>query len=1049
MTRPDDAGPSPKGVLPRDQRDEAAVASAPSPSIEATPGPPSDVAGVRHQVIRADRIFVGRERELVLLRGACDAALSGRPGVVLLAGEPGIGKTRLAEETVIHAHLRGAQVLWGRCRDLKEGTPPYWPWVEIIRDYVRTHDPQQLGADLGSGAADIALVVPEVRERLPNLPDLPPLEGVAARFRLWDGIVNFLLRATARQPLLIVLEDLHWADGDSLKLLVHVATGLEHARLLIVGTYRDVEVRRGHPLKGTLQALVRVGTQRTSLRGLTATDIASFFTHSTGFEPEPALVEDVERETAGNPLFVSEVVRLLEAEGHLDGESAPASRRLSIPHSVPEAISDWLDRLAEDCEHCSEVLSLASVVGYEFTLPVLERVTELEPEQMLDALEEAVRARLILEETTVGRYRFRHALVQETLYAELTAPRRLRLHAGVGRALEQIHAANLAQYYGELAYHFTRAAPVGHAAKAVDYSVKAGDGAMSQFAWETAIQHYERALYVMDLQAEPNAVQRCDVLLALGTAQYRTALDLIDSPEGQHSFLQAAAIAKAIGSFERLARAALEYGGVNPSRTPDARQQVRLLEDALDLAPEGDNALKARLMARLALFCWMVPDKAHRTKTLSDDALAMAQRIGDPSVLAPVLIARYVPIWTPDNLEERLDLAAEVRNAAEVAGDTAHLMFSQFFELACLYEVGDIQTLERANDRMTEAARRSGMPYFWWAETLWQLGRAHREGRFADMEASLSTVGGSSQALTALYFRALHLFIVRREQGRLAELAQPISDVIEMTNDLSNPFDRHRGQVAHIAYLILLIETRQEHEARARFEEFARRDFANLARDAYWLATIVLLADVCALLEDSKRAATLYDLLLPYADRNAAPGSSAIYLGAVSHYLGLLATLLGRWGAAERHFDDALARNARMKAVPHGAWTRAAYARMLLARNSPGDQGRAAELLDQAQATADRVGMVRLVAEVAGLRERLASVGRASGTDALDRFGLSRRELEVVRLLADGRSNPEIAAALFISVRTVQTHTENIYAKLGVHARAEAVDVAHRHGFLR
>jgi ATP/maltotriose-dependent transcriptional regulator MalT len=270
-----------------------------------------------------------------------------------------------------------------------------------------------------------------------------------------------------------------------------------------------------------------------------------------------------------------------------------------------------------------------------------------------------------------------------------------------------------------------------------------------------------------------------------------------------------------------------------------------------------------------------------------------------------------------------------------------------------------------------------------------------------------------------------------------------------MTRDDPNPFDRHRGQVARVASVILLAESGQVEEARERFAEFASADFADLARDAYWLATVVLLADLCVLLQDRRRAATLYDLLLPYAERNAAPASSAVYLGPVAYYLGLLATLLRRWGDAARHFEAALAMNARMKAVPHLAWTRTAFARLLLERNLPAEQGRAADFLAQAEATATEVGLIRLAAAVTALQERLATGRRPAVDEAADRFGLSKREQEVLRLLAEGRSNPEIAERLFISVRTVQTHTENIYAKLAVHTRAEAVDAAHRHELLR
>ena len=384
----------------------------------------------------AGGVFVGREHELNQLRTAFDSALSGRAGIVLLAGEPGIGKTALAEETVIYARLRGAQVLWGRCYEW-EGSPAYWPWVQIIRSYVHARDPQQLRSDLGQGAADIAQIVSDVREQLPGLPEIPHMEGEQARFRLFDSIATFLRNATTTQPLLLVLDDLHWADTPSLLLLQFVVRELGRARLLIIGTYRDVEVGRRHPLTATLAELTREhGMQRIPLHGLTTAEIARFITLSTGVEPEPALVDAVQRETEGNPFFVSEVVHLLVAEGRLGGRRGMASWSVSIPESVREVVGRRLDRLSSAC---NDVLAVASVVGRDFTLPVLERVAELEPEAILDALEEAIRARLIHEEAVAERYRFTHALVQETLYAELSAGQRLRLHAKVGQALEQVY----------------------------------------------------------------------------------------------------------------------------------------------------------------------------------------------------------------------------------------------------------------------------------------------------------------------------------------------------------------------------------------------------------------------------------------------------------------------------------------------------------------------------------------------------------------------------------------------------------------------------------
>jgi hypothetical protein len=922
----------------------------------------------------AGGVFVGREHELGQLRNAFDSALSGRAGIVLLAGEPGIGKTALAEETVTYAHLRGAQVLWGRCYEW-EGAPAYWPWVQIIRGYVHERDPQQLRSDLGQGAADIAQIVSEVREQLPGLPASPQMEGEQARFRLFDSIATFLRNATTHKPLLLVLDDLHWADTPTLLLLQFVARELQRARLLIVGTYRDVEVGRRHPLTATLAELSRGHRmQRVALHGLTTAEIARFIALSTGIEPEPALVDAVQRETEGNPFFVSEVVHLLVAEGRLGKGLGPTSWSVSIPESVREAVGRRLDQLSTAC---NDILAVASVVGRDFTLPVLERVSDLSPEAMLDALEEAIRARLIHEEAIAERYRFTHALVQETLYAELSAGQRLRLHAKVGQALEEVHAADLAPYCGELAHHFAIAAPAGHASAAAEYAIKAGQRAMAQLAWETALQHYERALHAIDLQPAPDAAQRCDVLLALGSAQYHAVLDVSESPEGRHSFLRAAEIARSIGSPERLAHAALQFAGLNVVRTAGGVQQVHLLEEALALVPKEDSALRARLLARLAVDSRVIPGASDRIAQLSDEALAMARRLGDSEVLAFVLIARRVAIWGPDNLDERLALMSEAQRIVNAASEPYLAMWRQIFSAIDLYEAGDNQGLDREIDAFVEAAKQSRAPYFLWASEINQTGRAIKEGRFAVVEASVLTLGGDSQALVAIYFRTLLSFLLRREQGRLDELEEPLRRLIDLTRDAANPFDRHRGHVAQAMHMILLAASHRPDEARSRFEAFACQDFADLPKDSYWLTTMVLLADVGAMLEDRQRAARLYDLLLPYAAHNAAPGSGPLFFGSVSYFLGRLATLLARWADATKHYDEALAMNSRMRARPAVAHTQYAYADMLLRRDETGDRERALSLIGEALGLAEVLGMSRLAERALALKVQAQGILKA------------------------------------------------------------------------
>ncbi|MBA2598372.1 MAG: hypothetical protein H0V00_17255, partial [Chloroflexia bacterium] len=532
-------------------------------------------------------------------------------------------------------------------------------------------------------------------------------------------------------------------------------------------------------------------------------------------------------------------------------------------------------------------------------------------------------------------------------------------------------------YYGELAHHFAIAAPAGHASKAADYAIKAGERATAQLAWETALQHYERALHAIDLQAAPDAAQRCDILLALGSAQYHAVLDVSESPEGRHSFLQAAEIARTIGSPERLGHAALEFAGLNVVRTAGGVQQVQLLEEALALAPREDSALKARLLARLAVDYRVIPGSSDRIATLSNEALAMARRLGDPAVLTFVLIARRVAIWGPDNLDERLATVAEAQSVVDTAVDPYLGLWRQLFSAIDLYESGDSPGFDREVDAFVEAARQTRAPYFLWFSAIYQAGRAIKEGNFAAAEASVPALGGASQALVAIYFRTLLLFLLRREQGRLHEIDKPLDVVIDLTRESVNPFDRHRGHVAQVMRMILLAESDRAEDARSLFEAFASQDFADLPKDSYWLATFVLLADICVLLGDRKRAAMLNELLLPYAARNAAAGSGAMFFGAVSYYLGLLATLLSRWNDATRHFDHALAMNAHMRARPAVAHTQYAYAEMLLQRDGADDRERALSLIGEALGTAEELDMTRLAERALALKVQVQGILKA------------------------------------------------------------------------
>jgi len=481
----------------------------------------------------AGGVFVGRHAEMDQLKAALEDVLGGRGRLMTLVGEPGIGKTRTSEELATYASLRGGRVLWGRCYD-GGGAPPYWPWVQAIRSYVREADPERLRTEMGAGAADIAEIVSDVSTTLPGLQPPPQLGSPEEeRFRLFDSITTFLKTASQDRPLVVILEDLHWADRPSLTLLEFITRELQGARILAIGTYRDMEVNRRHPLSVTLGELTRERLfERVLLRGLQRSDVARFVEVASGFAPPDALVDAVFTQTEGNPLFVTEVVRLLVQEGLLTSESTAGRDTWSVP--IPEGIRDVigrrLDRLSE---RCNSTLSVGAVIGREFGLDELDVLIEdASRERLGDVLEEALAARVIEEiPTTVGRYQFAHALIQEALLDELSLNRLVRLHAAVADALEQIYGDQADDHAPELLRHVLQAESLVGAERVVHYSLVAGESALVGHAFDEAEEIFSRALAIKEssdvieseqIDTRPADADTAAILFGLGRAQAAT-----------------------------------------------------------------------------------------------------------------------------------------------------------------------------------------------------------------------------------------------------------------------------------------------------------------------------------------------------------------------------------------------------------------------------------------------------------------------------------------------------------------------------------------------
>jgi class 3 adenylate cyclase len=928
----------------------------------------------------ASGVFVGREREMDELRAGFEGALSGRGRVLMLVGEPGIGKTRTAEELVTYARLRKAQVLWGRCYE-GEGAPAYWPWVQAIRSYVHERDAKTLLSEMGSGAADIAQIVSEVRDRLPGLPAPPSLEPEQARFRLFDGVTTFLKNATRGEPLVLVLDDLHWADKPSLLLLQFLAHELHRARLLVIGTYRDIELGRQHPLAQALGELAREQlAQRIVLRGLSERDVSRFIEITAGLKPPEPLVSAVYKETEGNPFFVNEVVRLLVTDGRLEHPEQVKSWSVDIPQGVREVISRRLDRLSAAC---NSVLSIAAVIGREFGLDTLERITGLSGDRLLEALEEAVDARVLIEvPRLVGRYRFSHALIRETLYDELSTTRRVRVHRQVGEALEALYGAHPEAYLAELAYHFSEAAQSGDVQKAIDYAVRAGDRAATQMAHEEAVRHYELALQALDIAApgsssEPGHTepQRCKLLLSLGEALWRAG----SFPEARETYLRAADTARELGSEEQFARAALGFGGRLPAFEAGIFNEplVRILEEALQLLGETGGLLRAQLTARLAE-ALTFSDQRERRQSLSRQGIQLARQANDPAVLCDVLRATHWALWGPENLEERLALTSEFLQLGERVGNQAAELEGRIYRVSHLLEQGNVSQADLELRVFTRVAEGLRQPYYLWAGAAFDALQVLREGRFEEAEGLIQRaleIGQRNGNQNAPFIFGAQIFAVWKEQGRLADLEGTMQGYADEFPLLP---------IWRCGLALLYKELGRQTEASREFERLAVSNFATLPRDLFWLSCISLMADVCAFLEDAPRAETLYEMLLPYANRIVVLAPVGACWGSVAHYVAGVATTLRRWDDAAQHFDGAIEANTRIGARAWVAHSQYRYAEMLLARKAAGDRSKALQLLAQALDAARALGMKVLLERALALKLRAQGVAAADFKTSID-----------------------------------------------------------------
>jgi class 3 adenylate cyclase/tetratricopeptide (TPR) repeat protein len=898
--------------------------------------------------------FAGRAGERHRLTETWEAVTRGERRVVLVGGEPGIGKTRLATEVALAAHRHGATVLYGHC-DSELGAP-YQPFTEALRHYVVHCPAEELTAHVAIQGSWLARLVPELALRVADVPSAPSLEPDTERYRLFDAVAALLTAASEVRPVVLVLDDLHWAGTPALLLLRHIVASTDAMAVLVIANYRSAERSHSEALAEMLADLrIERGVERIGLTGLSLTEVETLVAAATGAslgDNGPVLARALADETGGNPFFVVEMLRHLTESGAIgpEGERWPSTDKIAaigVPDTVREVLIRRLHRFPSEVV---EVLEAACVIGREFDLAVLRRVLDASEEDTLAALEEATRAALVTEVGGIeGRFSFSHVLVRQVLYDDLDVPRRERLHRRIGEAIEETRSGDPA----ELAHHWLQASHGRN--KALDYSRRAGERALAGLAYEEAAVHYERALAVLERQGLENLLDRINVLLRLADAWRRGG-----DPRYRDIATQAAILARSLGMAEPLARAALvgsRPGSWYTSIGEVDEGLVALYDESIAGLGDVDTPLRARLLAQLGVELYWSPLWDRRTR-LSDQAVAIARRLGDMATLAQVLIARVISLWGPATLEERLALTAEL---AELAGrlDNPEVAFiSRLVRALALFESAELRQSNAELQSAIALAEQLRQPFYTWLIRIIEVMRALMAGP-AGVETAIGDAFALGQRIGQTDAPAVFSSQVgqlRWDQGRFGEVEGAMAAYVETMPRIP----AWRGALA-----LVLAETGQLDEAREHFEILAERDFA-LPPDWVWMVGMSTAAEVCAFLGDAARARILYTRLRPVASRLVVVGNGVVCLGAASRLLGLLAATAGDRDTAVGHFEHALQLNNRVGAKPFLVRTYRAYAAMLIDCHRPGDEQRAAHLHSAGLALAEELGMP---VEAARLRE--------------------------------------------------------------------------------
>jgi DNA-binding SARP family transcriptional activator/tetratricopeptide (TPR) repeat protein len=851
-------------------------------------------AGDRHLVPLAGALtessppFVGRHSARAELDRLFDRAGNGERQVAVVSGEPGIGKSSLVASLARRVHASGTTVLYGRC--LEVASHPYQPFCEALGHLVEHADPEELARHVERFGGELSRLVPELMHRVATAPPPTTSDADTERFLAFRAAIGLVETTCARRPVLLILEDLHWADASTLALLQHLSSGLVQSALLIVGTFRSSELGPDHPLVPVLAALWRErAVSRLDLDGLTVAEVVELCRTMTGESDDDSVQKfatGLRRETGGNAFFLCELLRNMSEEEvlqvHRETVTATGnSLHPALPPSLQEVVTHRIRRLGARAER---MLALAAVIGESFTTDVLASIADVEAELVEDVLEEARRAAILFHGEGKNEFTFAHALIRRVLYESTRPARRRELHARVATALERVDASS-----SLLAYHYLAADMDDLAVVHVE---RAGRAALGSMAPVEAAQWFAEAEVLLERIRPDEDRRRCDAAIQRGIA-----LKLAGDPTFREVLLGAGEMAKVVGDARRMAFAALANTRGYYSAA-GVRDQDRLdaLSDALSLLGGSDPALRARLLATVSSESLFGMPLSKR-RALARDAKRAASEVDDARTQLDVINLVAETQRFPTELSERLRDTAVALELAEQIGDPAARFWAIGHRMRSLVEAGQIDTAELLFERMSEVSEQLGQPVMRWMTVFtsaqWALlkGQTAAGEQLAEEALQLGTDIGQPDAFN---YYATQISHARWQQGRLVE----ILDLIEQ-GMVENPgIPAYRGALAR-AYC----QAGRLADAQALVTSAARDRFTILPEDLLWTYGMVTFAEAAIELRDVEASAILYELLAPFEDQVSYLGTTCE--GPIAHSLGGLAVVLGNLRAASGHLEVA------------------------------------------------------------------------------------------------------------------------------------------------